>query len=96
MVRRSRLIKGVASKPKVRLRHWLEGRTIVDVRKMTPAEAEAVGWDLDMLRGRVAPTLVLDDGTVILPSSDEEGNNIGMLFAKRGKKTLYVFTKEMG
>jgi hypothetical protein len=95
-MKRSRLSKGVVSKPKVRLRHWLEGRTIVGVRKMTSEEAERVGWDVDMLKQKVAPVIVLDDGTAILPSSDEEGNDIGMLFASRKKKILYVFPKEKG
>jgi hypothetical protein len=62
----------------------LEGRTIVAVRKMRPAEAKREGWDLRWAHG-APPVLVLDDGQVIYPSQDDEGNGPGALFgAYRG------------
>jgi hypothetical protein len=62
---------------------------------MTGAEAKAEGWE-DNLEFKVAPVIVLDDGTLIYPSSDDEGNDIGMLFAKKGKKSMYVTPTEFG
>jgi len=63
------------------------GRKIVNVRRMTLAEAKKEGWDDSAFPHRVAPVLVLDDGSKIYPSEDEEGNGVGMLFGstKRGK-----------
>lgn len=52
------------------------GRKIVEVRQMTKLEIDAEGWD----RGTTA--LVLDDGTVIYPSQDDEGNDCGALFGR--------------
>ena len=57
----------------------LVGRTIVEVRRMRPAEAAT---DLPALLGRHGATmvLVLDDGTKLYPSRDDEGNGPGALF----------------
>ena len=52
----------------------LEGRTIVLVRYMTRKEVE----DLDFRRAGIV--LMLDDGTCIFPSMDDEGNDSGALF----------------
>ena len=62
-------------------KHWNEaaanvlvGRTIVEARYMTAAEAERFGW-------RTRPVIfLLDDGTFVFPSSDDEGNGAGALF----------------
>ena len=51
-------------------------RTIVAVRPMTKAEQNAEGWR------RPATVLVLDDGTLLYPSRDGEGNDAGALFGK--------------
>ena len=53
-----------------------EGRTIVATRQMTPVEAADEGWD----RGTIA--LVLDDGSILYPSRDHEGNGPGALFGR--------------
>lgn len=51
-------------------------RQIVAVRPMTKAEREAEGWC------RPATVLVLDNGTILYPSRDDEGNDAGVLFGK--------------
>ncbi len=63
----------------------LTGRTIVKVRRLTDEEAEYYGWES---RGTLA--IELDDGTVICPSQDDEGNGPGAFFAKKGNKDFYV------
>lgn len=52
----------------------LLGRTIVGIRYMTPEEMDAAGWD------RSPVMLILDDGTLFYPSSDDEGNDAGALY----------------
>lgn len=52
----------------------LQGRTIQTVRYMTNEEARSWGWS------RRAVILILDNGTAIIPSADEEGNDAGVLF----------------
>jgi hypothetical protein len=50
------------------------GRKIVNARYMTPEEVEAMGWTQSVV------VLQLNDGSVIYPSMDDEGNNGGALF----------------
>jgi hypothetical protein len=50
------------------------GRKIVGARYMTRAEADAIGW-----RAR-AVVLMLDNGMLLYPSTDDEGNEAGALF----------------
>ena len=52
----------------------LVGRTIVDVRYLSTKEKNAQGWF------KSAPVLVLDDGSMLYPSRDDEGNDGGALF----------------
>ena len=52
------------------------GKKIVAVRQMTKAEVDAEGW----YSGTTA--IELDDGTLIYPSQDDEGNDSGALFGK--------------
>ena len=61
--------------------HWvgvakaqLLGRKIVEVRYLTNEEAEGLGWS------RKSVVMVLDDGNIIWPSMDDEGNDAGALF----------------
>lgn len=56
----------------------LMGRKIVAVRYMSKEEAEDMGW---YSRGVV---LQLDDGNLVFPSADDEGNNAGALFTNKG------------
>jgi hypothetical protein len=64
----------------------LIGKVIVNFREMTDAEMEAEGW-----QGAPGYALVLDDGTVLYPSQDEEGNGPGVLFGLEsdGTKVSY-------
>tara|TARA_Y100000592_G_C5194609_1_gene187710 strand:- start:64 stop:267 length:204 start_codon:yes stop_codon:yes gene_type:complete len=52
----------------------IQGRTIETVRPMTPDEQDVEGWS------RPAIVIVLDDGTKIYPSRDQEGNGPGAIF----------------
>ena len=52
---------------------WPIGLKIREVRWMTPKEMEAMAWDQEGV------VIVLEDGGVIFPSSDPEGNSIGAL-----------------
>ena len=52
----------------------LKGRRIVNVRWMTQAEVDDMGWY------EAAPVLELDNGIALYCSQDDEGNNAGALF----------------
>jgi len=54
----------------------LVGRTISAVRPMTQKEQDLEGWFTP------AMVLVLDDGTLLYPSRDMEGNGSGVLFGQ--------------
>lgn len=60
----------------------LVGRRIVEVRAMNKHELEAEGWPPD----ETVPVLVLDNGTILFPSRDEEGNGPGALFGATARK----------
>ena len=64
----------------------LVGRTITETREMTVAEGEVEGWEF----GHHGPpmVLVLDDGTILYPSRDTEGNGPGELFGVQDGKTV--------
>ena len=57
----------------------IKDQLIVDVRPLTDREAVAEGWHLG---GRIVLALVLNNGVVIYPACDPEGNDVGTLFAK--------------
>jgi hypothetical protein len=59
-------------------RQLLQGRTIADVRYMTEDEAGRYAWYERPL------VLILDDGTELFPSRDDEGNGGGALFGRGG------------
>ena len=52
----------------------LVGREIVSVRYLTEQERADLGFYLRCI------VLVLDDGTLVYPSRDDEGNDAGALF----------------
>ena len=52
----------------------LKGRTISEIRYMNENEKEMLGWNKRCIM------IILDDGTVIYPSRDDEGNDAGALF----------------
>ena len=63
------------------VKHWekkasliLVGRKIKAVRYLYPNEAEGLGW-----YGR-SVVIELDNGVLIWPSTDDEGNHAGALF----------------
>ena len=58
------------------------GKRIVEVRAMTSEELEAEGWG-DWQQFGSVPMFVLDDGTLIYPSRDAEGNGPGELFGSK-------------
>lgn len=76
-----------------RQQHFIRKADIVDctikaVRYMTEKEADEMGW------GGKSVVLVLDNGTEVVVSGDDEGNHAGALFIckKNGdQETLPVF-----
>lgn len=69
--------------------HWTQvaqkqllGRRIVAVRYMTQEEADQLGWS-----NRVV-VIQLDDGNLVFPSMDDEGNNGGALFTNDEKNGI--------
>jgi hypothetical protein len=71
------------------LEYWSEraekalvGRTIVGARYLTKDEVEGLGWTQSVL------VMQLDDGTLLYPSMDDEGNNGGAMFGNKGKEEL--------
>lgn len=51
----------------------LIGRKIINIRPMSDDEHNRMGWDKGLI-------LELDNGYVLIPCSDEEGNSGGDLF----------------
>lgn len=60
----------------------LVGRKITAVRYMTKKEADNSMWDARAI------VLVLDDGNIIFPSQDDEGNGPGSLFTNNDKNPI--------
>lgn len=67
-------------------KHWsdkaqsiLVGRTIVAARYLTNDEAERLGWSSRSV------ILELDNGDLVWPSRDDEGNDAGALFTTNSK-----------
>lgn len=58
----------------------LIGKKIVALRQLTKSEMDDEGWDEQYAAEVVA--LVLDNGTLIYASRDEEGNRPGELFTR--------------
>ena len=52
---------------------------LIDVRNMTNAEIKNEGWDYYSVSDNIK-VLVFDDGSVIYPSADYEGNGPGVIF----------------
>jgi len=64
----------------------LAGRKIVKVRIMTEDEMEDIGWYARSV------VLHLDDGNLLFPSQDDEGNGPGAIFTNsEDLPTLPVF-----
>jgi hypothetical protein len=67
--------------------NWPVGRTIKSLRWLSKAELATEGW---MSHEKVA-AFVLDDGTLLFASADEEGNHGGALFGRDGDDTFAFF-----
>jgi len=57
----------------------LIGRKIVDIITLSKEDIEAEGWENSPYP---CLAILLDDGNIIYPSQDEEGNGPGALFGK--------------
>ena len=66
----------------------ITGLKIKEVRRMTVAEAEVEGWDIE---DQIAAVIILEDGTKLYAARDDEGNGIGVLVGvdKKGE-TFYL------
>jgi hypothetical protein len=72
----------------------LIGRRIVEVRAMTRAELDAQGWQVYPHHAEPV-VLVLDDGTRLFPSQDEEGNGPGALFGQDSQGLFTLMAQEV-
>lgn len=61
---------------------YLQGRTIAKVVYMQDEDQDQIGWD------RCAVMLILDDGTTLYPSVDDEGSGPGALWIDPSKEAL--------
>jgi hypothetical protein len=52
----------------------LVGKMVVSVKYLTNADMKAFGWY------RSAVVITFSDGTTLIPSADDEGNDAGALF----------------
>ena len=71
--------------------YWIEkaqsvllNRKIIEVRYINEEEMETLGWY------KRAVVFLLDDGTIVYPSQDDEGNNAGALFYQKENSNDYV------
>lgn len=73
----------------IQLNKRLVGRKIKKVKWLSPDESyEYFGWDYQPLE------IHLDDGTILTPSADDEGNNAGAIFTNiKGFETIPVERK---
>lgn len=66
--------KAIEKKWQEKASKLLVGKRIVDVFYLDTETVDEMGW------GRAPIVIVLDDGTAIYPSQDDEGNGPGSLF----------------
>jgi hypothetical protein len=69
------------------------GVKLVDVRNMTQKEIDNEGWDYYSQSDNIK-ALVFDDGSVVYPSMDYEGNGPGAIFGYKkvkGKPEHFAF-----
>jgi hypothetical protein len=55
------------------------GRKVLDVRAMYPEEMEMFMWS-----GGLGSVLIMDNGGLVIPMSDAEGNDTGHLMVQAG------------
>lgn len=63
----------------------LVGKRVKGVRYLTKGEVEALGWCASAL------VLEFEDGTLLFPSRDDEGNGAGALFGQGPKNEELTF-----
>ncbi len=63
-------------------RDMLVGKTIKSVRYMDKEEADEMSW------GDRSLIITLSDGTELIPSADDEGNNAGVLYTNSQKHPI--------
>jgi len=68
----------------VKIGKKLVGRKIVNVRWMDDQEVEDMDWY------KSAVVIELDDGTLLFPSRDDEGNDAGSLFGCKGDEFFII------
>lgn len=64
----------------------LLGKKIIDIRAMTDEELDQEGWD----KHEKTVCLTLEDGTIIIPSIDFEGNGPGKFFLMKDNQTFTI------
>lgn len=69
----------------LRARDLLVGKKIVRVQYLTDEDLEVLGWSSSAI------AITLDDGTVLYPSMDDEGNDAGALhYQKEGDNNWVI------
>jgi len=63
----------------VKAQDALVGKTVVETRYLTKVEMEGLGWSESVL------VIIFNDGTMLFPSMDDEGNGGGALFGQDPK-----------
>lgn len=72
----------------------LIGKKLIKIRPITKKERGQEGWEPE--HNSATSVLEFEDGTLIYPSSDDEGNGAGTLFGKnKDGTTFYVWAKEV-
>jgi hypothetical protein len=65
------------------------GKKIMNIRPMTKKEYGEMGWE----GHHPVMVLILEDGTLLYPSSDYEGNSGGALFGRKENDHFTVYVK---
>jgi len=65
------------------------GQRIIGLRELTDKELEEEGWERDAVDGP-ATVLELDNGSILYPMRDGEGNGPGVLIQRKKDKTWYI------
>jgi hypothetical protein len=66
----------------------LVGKTIKEVRALTADEANIFGWSVT--HGTTPCIIIMTDGSVMIPSSDPEGNSAGHIFVEKVEPLVWL------
>jgi len=69
----------------VKAQDALVGKTVVEARYLTKEEVDGLGWSESVL------VIIFNDGTMVFPSQDDEGNGGGALFGNDAKGKELTF-----